>query len=184
MERLIVNSKIELEPLKFSHAFQIFQAIDRNRKFLESWLPFVQDTKTQEDTENFIQSVTSPNSGDRDEVYVIWFENRFAGLIGLKDTDRVNMKTEIGYWITEQMMGKGVVTMSTKRLTEYVFSSSGMNRIVIRCGVGNKKSAAIPKRLGFTFEGIEREGEKHRRKFIDLEVYSLLKVECSFFVSR
>jgi ribosomal-protein-serine acetyltransferase len=35
----------------------------------------------------------------------------------------------------------------------------------------------IPKRIGFKFEGIERCGEKHDNRFIDLEVYSLLRKE-------
>lgn len=177
MEKLIVNSKIALEPLKFSHAFQMFQAIDQNRAFLSPWLPFVQDTETQEDTESFIQSVTSVAPKDRDEVFVIWYNNRFAGLIGFKDTDRVNRKTEIGYWLIESMTGKGIIALSTKSLIEFAFSHLKMNRIVIRCGVGNYKSSAVPKRLGFQMEGVERDGEKHQTRYIDLEVYSLLRKE-------
>jgi ribosomal-protein-serine acetyltransferase len=50
-----------------------------------------------------------------------------------------------------------------------------MNRIQIKCGVGNSRSSNVPKRLGFHFEGIEQDGEKHKNRFIDLEVYSMLK---------
>jgi len=175
VERLIVNRKIELEQLKFSHAFQVFQAIDRNRPFLSPWLPFVQDTETQEDTETFIQSITSKSDTDRDQVFVIWYENRFAGLIGYKDTDWINLKTEIGYWLIESMTGKGIALLSAKTLINFAFSDMGINRIVIRCGVGNDKSSAIPERLGFRFEGIEYEGEKHQDRYIDLKVFSCLK---------
>ena len=179
MERLIVNNKIELEQLKYAHAFQVFQAIDLNRKFLSEWLPFVQDTETQEDTEAFIRSVNLKPIADRDQVFVIWYEKKFAGLIGYKDLDRVNLKVEIGYWLIEPMTGKGIVTLSVSTLVDFAFTSMGINRIEIRCGVGNFKSSGIPKRLGFIFEGIAREGEKHRDRFIDLEVYSLLKKEWS-----
>lgn len=175
MGRLIVNQKIELEHLKFSHAFQVFQAIDRNRAFLSPWLPFVQDTETQEDTETFIQAITAKSGKEPDDVFVIWYDNCFAGLIGYKDTDRINLKTEIGYWLIESMTGKGIALLSTKALTDFAFSNLGMNRVVIRCGVGNDKSSAIPERLGFQFEGIELEGEKHQKTFIDLKVYSCLK---------
>jgi ribosomal-protein-serine acetyltransferase len=51
----------------------------------------------------------------------------------------------------------------------------GMNRVQIKVGVKNKKSAAVPKRLNFTFEGIERDGEYLNGVYIDLEVYSVLK---------
>jgi ribosomal-protein-serine acetyltransferase len=175
MGRLIVNQKIALEQLKFSHAFQVFQAIDRNREFLSPWLPFVQDTGTQEDTEAFIQAITAKSAKEQEDVFVIWYDNCFAGLIGYKDTDRINLKTEIGYWLIEKMTGKGIALQSTKALTDFAFSNLGLNRVVIRCGVGNDKSAAIPERLGFQYEGIELEGEKHQEKFIDLKVYSCLK---------
>ena len=177
MEKLIVNHRIELERLKMTHAFQVFQAIECNREFLSPWLPFVQDTECQEDTEAFVQSVVSKSGTERDEVFVIWFEKKFAGLIGFRDTDRVNLKTEIGYWIIETMTGKGIVTQSAKALVDFAFTHMAMNRIAIRCGVGNSKSSAIPKRLGFHFEGVERQGEKHHKKYIDLEVYSFLKAD-------
>jgi len=44
-----------------------------------------------------------------------------------------------------------------------------MNRVQIRCGVGNDKSSAIPRRLGFTFEGIERAGERHNHVYKPME---------------
>ncbi len=177
MHELIVNNQIRLERIKFSHAFQVFQAIDANREFLMPWLPFVQQTSSQDDTEAFIRSIISESGDRKDEVFVIWYERRLVGLIGLKDTDYLNLKTEIGYWLVESMTGKGIMTRSVKALIEFVFNSMMMNRIQIKCGVGNYKSSAIPKRLGFVFEGVERDGEKHQNRFIDLEVYSLLKKE-------
>jgi len=62
-------------------------------------------------------------------------------------------------------------------MVNLAFRNMDMNRVQIRCGVGNDKSSAIPRRLGFTFEGIERAGERHNHVYIDLEVYSLLKRE-------
>ncbi len=175
MNSLIVNDQIHLEKIKFTHAFQVFQAIDQNRAFLSPWLPFVEQTLTQENTETFIQSVLAESALGREDVFVVWYRDRFAGLISLRDTDRINLKTEIGYWLTESMQGKGIMTRAVKALTEFVFTSMGLNRVQIRCGLGNEKSEAIPKRLGFHFEGVERAGEKHRTCFIDLNVYSLLK---------
>jgi ribosomal-protein-serine acetyltransferase len=177
MKSLTVNKLIRLEPIRYTHAFQIFEAIDQNRRFLSDWLPFVEQTRTQEDTEEFIRSVLAEPSDTRENVFVIWYQDHFAGLIGFKDTDRLNLKTEIGYWLIEKMTGKGIMKSAVETLIEFVFMTMGMNRIQIKCGVGNDKSAAIPKRLGFRFEGIERAGEKHKNHFIDLEVYSLLKEE-------
>ncbi|MEL7585743.1 MAG: GNAT family protein [Prolixibacteraceae bacterium] len=177
MKSLTVNNQIRLEQIKYNHAFQIFQAIDQNRGFLSAWLPFVDQTRTQEDTESFIRSVLAEPADVREDVFVIWYQDHFAGLIGFKDTDLPNMKTEIGYWLTERMTGKGIMKCTVEALVSYTFMNMNMNRIQIKVAVGNDKSAAIPKKLGFYFEGVERAGEKHKYRFLDLEIYSLLKSE-------
>ena len=177
MEKLTIDHRQFLEKLQLSHVEDIFTAIDHNRNFLRKWLPFVDFTKRVADTERFVKSILEKQSQIRDEVYVIWYRHEFAGLIGFKDMDRVNDKIEIGYWLTENMTGKGIATSATRKMINLAFRNMEMNRVQIRCGVGNDKSSAIPKRLGFSFEGIERNGERHNRSYIDLEVYSLLKHE-------
>lgn len=177
MEKLNIDEYQFLERLNFSHAEAIFIAINQNRKFLRRWLPFIDFTNKIIDTERFIRSILEKSSAKRDEVYVIWYKFEFAGLIGFKDIDRLNDKIEIGYWLTEKMTGKGIATAATRKMVNLAFRNMDMNRVQIRCGVGNDKSSAIPRRLGFSFEGIERSGERHDHSYLDLEVFSLLKRE-------
>jgi len=47
---------------------------------------------------------------------VIHYNGLFVGLIGLKDIDAMNKKTEIGYWFCEDYQKKVVVTQSEKLL--------------------------------------------------------------------
>ncbi|MBN1925912.1 MAG: GNAT family N-acetyltransferase [Prolixibacteraceae bacterium] len=174
IRELLVNQEITLRILTLNHTQTIFDSINQNRVFLRKWLPFVDATKTANDTRAFVKSVVD-DVEHRQEVFTVWYKKEFAGLLGLKDIDYLNRKLEIGFWLTEKMTGKGIMYLSVERLIDFVYSSLEMNRIVIRCGVGNNPSIAIPKRLGFSFEGIEKQGEKHHNKYIDLEVYSLLK---------
>jgi ribosomal-protein-serine acetyltransferase len=177
MEKLIIDDRQFLERLNLSHVEAIFTAIDQNRKFLRKWLPFVDFTHKKIDTERFVRSILEKSSANRDEVYVIWYKYDFAGLIGFKDADRINDKIEIGYWLIEKMTGKGIAMAATRKMINLAFRNMDMNRVQIRCGVGNDKSSAIPRQLGFSFEGIERSGERHNHSYIDLEVFSLLKNE-------
>ncbi len=177
MEKLIIDERQFLERLSRSHVELIFNAIDQNRKFLRKWLPFVDFTHKIVDTERFVRSILEKPTSSRDEVYVIWHKHEFAGLIGFKDADRINDKIEIGYWLIEKMTGKGIATAAVRKMVNLAFRNMDMNRVQIRCGVGNVKSSAIPHRLGFKFEGIVRAGERHNHNYIDLEVFSFLKSE-------
>jgi len=152
----------------------IFEAIERDREYLAEWLPFVEETKEVRHTEAFILSVISADN-NRDDVYSIWYLEEFAGLIGFKDTDYINKKTEIGYWLAKHMQHKGIITLSVEVLVKQALLKLGMNRVQIKVAEENSKSEAIPQRLHFRFEGIERAGERHRNKFLNLKIYSLLK---------
>jgi ribosomal-protein-serine acetyltransferase len=174
---LLVDDDLILKEIQLSDANAIFEIIDHQREYLREWLPFIDYTRHIGDTRAYIHSVYDKPSDHRDMVFTIWFQGNAVGLIGLKGTDRDNHKTEIGYWLSEEMQGKGIVTRSCHRLIEYLFENMLMNRIQIRVGTANEKSKNIPKRLGFKFEGIERCGELLNTGFTDLEVYSMLITE-------
>lgn len=181
MEYIQVNTKTHLEAIRLSAAEVIFETIDRDRNYLQQWLPFVDATLSVSDTELFIKGLVWQKDKKKDEVFTIWYNMEFAGLIGFKDTDWVNHKTELGYWLAEKMQGRGIVTQCTAALTRYAFKKLGMNRIQIKVAKGNTRSEAVPTRLGFEFEGIERQGEWLKGAHHDLKVFSLLKSDKSTF---
>lgn len=182
MEYLMVNDYIHLQQLRMAHAGIIFETIDRDRNYLRRWLPFVDQTRKPEDTRDFIKQLQQNLRNDY--VYTIWHKGDFAGLAGYKDSDPVNQRTEIGYWLAENMQGKGIMIQTIKKLVDFAFRNLNRNRVQVKVAVGNLKSSAIPKKLGFIFEGIEREGEFHTDRFYDLELYSMLKKEWSADLSR
>lgn len=156
----------------------IWQTIYDNRDYLRTWLPFVDGLKEVSDEEAFLEEQLSVPYKERNIVFVIGQGHELCGLIGFLNTDIVNCRTEIGYWLIPEYQGLGVMTSCVRHLCEWAVSERGMNSIRIRCAVGNLSSNAIPCRLGFTLEGIERDGELMADgKYTDLCVYSILKSE-------
>lgn len=173
-----LENDIVLKEINLSDAEDIFHTIHTQRTYLGRWLPFVEYTQVVDDTLLFIKSILEASPENRELVFTIREKNEFVGLIGFKDTDRQNHKTEIGYWLSEYHQKKGIITKSVLKLCELAFNELGINRIQIRCAVENISSKNIPKRIGFQLEGIERQGELlSSGEFTDLEVYSLLKAE-------
>ncbi|PVY41695.1 GNAT family N-acetyltransferase [Pontibacter virosus] len=175
---LIVAPGITLHEAQVSDASALYQLIDSGRPYLREWLPFIDFSQSATDTELYLRSVTTPGNL-QDQVYTIRFQNRVAGIIGYKTIDRLNSKLEIGYWLGEEFQRKGIMIRCCAALITQAFEQLSMNRIQIKVGVGNSKSSRIPQQLGFKLEGIERDGEWLQGRFIDLEVYSLLKREWS-----
>jgi len=177
MEYLHIDDDLHLEAIKISHAGPVYELIDRDRHYLRRWLPFVDQTRNRKDTEKYIRLILSPRERSGNAVYTVWYRGELAGLAGYKDIDSVNHKAEIGYWLAERLQGRGIITRSIRKMIDFAFRNMNMNRIQIKVAVENKKSSAIPTRLGLICEGIERNGEYHTDRYFDLEIYSVLKKE-------
>ncbi len=176
MKTISINDHLELKEIQLSDALDIFQSINKERASLRTWLPFVDFTKELKDSQSFVSSVINVSEEEREFLFVIHHNDLFAGLIGFKGTDKLNKKTEIGYWLSENYQKKGIITESVKALLHFAFYELSINRVQIKCAVGNIPSKNIPRRLGFKFEGIERDGELLvDNQFTDIEVYSLIK---------
>lgn len=157
-------------------ASALYELIDTQRSYLRKWLPFVDLSTSVSATELYLQSVTAPGN-TKDFLFIMVYQEAVAGLISFKEIDNFNKKLEIGYWLSENLQGKGIVQRSCKILLKYAFEEMKMNRIQVKVGVGNLKSSNIPKKLNFHFEGVQREAEYLNGSFHNLEVYSLIKKE-------
>lgn len=174
IKKIKVSDKILLKQIELSDAEDIFKTIDNQRDYLGKWLPFVALSINIENTVFFINKMLEDTH--QNYVFVIHYESEFAGLIGFKGNDKQNRRIEIGYWLSEPFQKNGIVTQSVKSLCEFAFDELEINRIQIRCAVGNLPSKSIPQNLGFVFEGVERAGERLTGGiYTDLEVYSMLK---------
>jgi RimJ/RimL family protein N-acetyltransferase len=61
---------------------------------------------------------------------------------------------EIGYWLSARHTGRGLATQATAILTRLAFADPAIDRVEIRCDVGNVASAGVPRRLGYSTEHI------------------------------
>ena len=176
MKIIKVRENIFLKELEIEDAEHIFKAIDSQREYLGKWLPFVEFTKSVKDSLDYVSSVVTMPEECKERQFAVFCGGDFAGLAGFKGTDRLNRKSEIGYWLCENFQNRGIMTDSVRALVKFGFSELGLNRIQIKCAPENEKSNRIPQRLGFTLEGTERASEfVSENVFRDANVWSLLK---------
>lgn len=177
MFRLRVNDSVEMRLLEPSHAEPLFCAIDQNRANLRQWLPWVDGSRSAEDTAKHIGEVLAMHGRGEALNAGIWIGGELAGAIGLHKIDRANRLTSIGYWLDSVFQGRGVMTNCCRAMVSLGFREFELNRMEIRCATENKRSCAIPERLGFTREGVLRDAEWVYDRFVDLAIYGMLERE-------
>ncbi|MGH9667180.1 MAG: GNAT family N-acetyltransferase [Bryobacteraceae bacterium] len=177
MFQIPIRPDVQLRLMEQRHAAEAFSVVDRNRAYLREWLPWVDRTTSTEDTSRFIQSALEQYARNDGFHAGIWLQERFSGVIGCHKIDWNNRRVELGYWLAQTWQGRGIMTECCRAVVDYAFREWELNRVQIRCATDNVRSCAIPRRLGFTLEGVLRQAERAGHGYRDLNVFGLLARE-------
>jgi ribosomal-protein-serine acetyltransferase len=172
--RLSDSSHLRL--LEETDATELHALIEANRTQLARWLPWAAG-QTFEDTVGFLRR-TQEQLGANDGFQAsIVSDDHIIGVIGYHAVDWANRSTRIGYWLDEDHQGQGTMTQATRLLVDHALSVWQLNRVEIRAAVENRRSRAIPERLGFQEEGTRRQAERVGGRYLDSVAYSMLAAE-------
>lgn len=155
----------------------VFEAVDESREHILPWMPWGPLHNTVDDSEKFVRMWHAKWGLREDMSFGIFDRNtgQYLGGSGLHRIDWSIGSCEIGYWIRKSAAGKGHVTATVKLLTALAFDVIKANRVYIRCAPENLRSVAIPKRVGYTYEGLIRNSIKDANGQIrDLMMFSLI----------
>jgi ribosomal-protein-serine acetyltransferase len=172
-----IRDGFEMRLVEERHADEMFATVDRNRGYLRQWLPWVDATRSVDDSLAFIRSVLEMFAAHDGFTAAIWHRGRVAGVIGTHRIDWRNRRAELGYWLAEEFQGRGLMSDACRLAIAHLFDEMDLHRVEIRCAAGNTKSNAIPRRLGFKLEGTHRDAELVNGRYHDLQVYAMLKSE-------
>jgi ribosomal-protein-serine acetyltransferase len=171
------------------HVPSLYEVIQREQEYLHEWRDFVAKCSSLNQTHRFI----SENRRAFDQIlqpakdrmhpgfHLAITDGEFdiVGMVGFQGIHLVNNIASIGYWVSQNYAGKGLITHATDWLMQYGKEVLDINRFEIQCRIDNLKSAGVPKRLDFSEEGVLREYEKLQdsQEYIDHVLFSKLSSE-------
>lgn len=105
---------------------------------------------------------------------------KVIGSIGLeKDKFRPDVNSrELGYSLSEDYWGRGLMTEAAKRMVQYAFESLKLDVLMIRTGDANLRSQRVIEKCGFQYEGtLRRTYRIYDGSIREVRCYSILKEE-------
>ena len=162
-----------LRLLEEADARELHELIEANRAHLKPWLPWAAG-QTFEDTLDFIRRAQSQASENEGFQAAIVTEEGIAGVIGYVSLDWGNRSTRVGYWLDEGQQGRGTMTTAVRLLVDHALTVLRLNRVEIMVATENRRSRAIPERLGFHNEGTLRQYQLAGGHYLDCVSYSML----------
>lgn len=182
MFTLQIDDQISLRMLTARDAEPLFHIIDDSRDHLKQWLPWLDETKSADDSLEFIKGTFYTYNNQKGITAGIFYKEQLVGVISYNALKRQANIGEIGYWLAKNKQGKGIMTKAVAALIKYGFDELQLNKIEIKVAEHNVPSRAIPERLGFKQEGHLRDAEWLYDHYVDHIVYGLLKSE--FYTSN
>ena len=176
-EMLKAGRGLELRSLNLREAKALFALVEANRERLRRWLPWPDTNRNVLDSRAYILRVRAHARAGVGQSFGVWWKDRLVGVAGFVWIDAANHRAAIGYWLAQEAEGHGLMTAAVKALLRHGFRTLKLNRIEIHVGIRNRRSRAIPERLGFRHEGTLRQAERLGGRFVDHAVYGMLASE-------
>lgn len=104
-------------------------------------------------------------------------QGRVVGTIGYMWFQPENNAAEVGYSLARDCWNQGFMTEALQAVLRYSFEEMGINRIEAQHEVGNPASGAVMRKCGMTREGTLRSRLYNKGRYVDVELYSILRQE-------
>lgn len=153
----------------------VFHLVKKNEAFLGQWLSWANDTNTPDDSLKHIEKALKDFKDGTSLELGIFLNNEFIGMVGFHTITK--NYAEIGCWLSKDCNQQGIMTQCVKKLMQYAFRYRKIHRIVAKIDTENLRSNAIPKRIGCTLEGVERESQHLNGMYRSMQVWSFLKTD-------
>ena len=111
--------------------------------------------------------------------YALEYEGKVIGAVELRKMSssiRTHVR-ELGIVLHKKYWRKGFIQEATRKIIAHAFKDPHIYRILATIEVDNKNSIKTVERLGFIYEGCERQGRALKGRYADMLHYSLLRTE-------
>jgi len=164
---------ISLKPWTVENA-AILTGLFNNVKIWNNLRDYIPHPYTIEDAEKFIagQAEIHPTQN-----FAVYNEEEIVGGIGLiLQEDIYRMNVELGYWVAEPFWGKGIATIAVGLMSQYIFDTFAVNRIVAEVFDYNRASMRVLEKNGYYLESVRRKGILKNDLLIDDFVWVKQKI--------
>ncbi len=177
MVTITVNEHIQLRSYTADDAPMLFAAVNNSRQHLIQWLEWVRHTTKEEHSLRYIKDAQHEAQMQQSLSMGIFYDDTIIGGIGMHEWSHPVKKAQIGYWITKDYEGKGIVTQCLKHFAQFLFDKVGLNKIEIHFLATNARSAKVAERLGGKIEGVIRQSVLRNGVPEDVAIAGILKSE-------
>lgn len=173
MFTLDVDTDLKLALVSQKFAPHYLEIVSREREYLSQWLAWPPHANSEEFFLSFINRSLHDYADGKSLVCGMIYKDKLVGNISFNSINHQLKKVEMGYWLSAEYQGKGIVSRSVLKLIEVAFTDLDMEKVQISAATENQPSRKVCERLGFVLEGTITRAENVNGRVVDHAVYGL-----------
>ena len=165
--------RLALEPAEPRHAEGLWRAAESSLPELRPWLFWAVDSDLA-GTLAWTRTSERAWKAGSDWVFAVVSAGEVIGSIGLHHHDRILEAAELGYWLSSEATGRGLMTEAAGAVVDFGFERLTLHRLELRAAPDNHASIRVAEKVGFRREGLLRHGSRGAGGWHDVYLFGLL----------
>ena len=101
--------------------------------------------------------------------------DKVVGTSGYMWYQKDNSSAEVGYSLARRCWNRGYMTEALRAVLDYTFRELGFNRVEAQHEIDNGASGAVMRKCGMLKEGTLRSRLYNKGKYVDVDLYAILR---------
>lgn len=177
MLKLEISEGLYLRSFNIDDTEMLMACMQANVDHLQKWIPWVNPQSHVGQVQEFIHQQTQALEHQEGMMLGVIFEEELAGMAGLQHWDHAVSMAELGFWLSQEHLGKGLMSKTLGRLLQFGFSEMQLQRITATFPITNLSAHKLLERSGFKLEGVLRHHMLHHGLKTDMVVMGYLTEE-------
>ena len=166
-----ISADVEIGLLLPKDAEELFAVVDGSRRHLSKYLTWTDRVDSVQNEEEFLVLALAALSVGTGYHFGIWRSNQLAGTVSI-EVDQVNNSGEIGYFLGQNFVGTGLMTLAVLAIVNFGFATLGLMRIEANIAATNIDSRNVCLRAGLLSESVSKKALFIGNKFLDKETFA------------
>ena len=155
--RPIQTERLLLEPAGVAHGPAMGAAITASTDDLRRWMAWARTATLEGELASLSRAQRGWVEGSEYDFTII-VAGRVIGRIDLRRTANHVGEGNLGYWVADDVAGRGYMAEAAAAVVEFAFQSVGLGRVELRAHVDNAGSQRVAEKVGMRREGRARGG--------------------------
>lgn len=166
---------MHIRPYAVGDEAALFDAASSSWRELQPWMPWCHENYALADATAWVTRQVAMFEAKSEFDFVFLEDGVMVGASGLNQLDAANRRANLGYWMRTSATRRGIATAAVKKVFEWAFENTELERLEIVVAVGNIASLRVAQKAGAQVEGTLRNRILLHGVFHDAVMHSICR---------